>query len=96
MQRRVMQRRDFLGSAGIATASGALTLSVRPSTVRADDKVKIGDKGEFAATRTESYEDGKLIAKTWTCKDVPLGGLVRGEGPDGKAYQQLVNFGRGK
>jgi hypothetical protein len=61
-----------------------------------DDKVKIGDKGEFAATRTESYEDGKLIAKTWTCKDVPLGGLVRGEGPDGKAYQQLVNFGRGK
>ena len=44
MQRRVMQRRDFLGSAGIATASGALamTLSLRPGTVRADDKVKIG------------------------------------------------------
>jgi hypothetical protein len=61
-----------------------------------DDKVKIGDKGEYAATRTETYEDGKLVAKMWTCKDVPLGGLVKSEGPDGKSYQVLVNFGRGK
>jgi hypothetical protein len=61
-----------------------------------DDKIKIGDKGEFAAVRTESYEDDKLVSKMWSCKDVPLGGMVRVEGADGKAMQQLVNFGRGK
>ena len=40
----MMQRRDFLGSAGIATAAGALamTLTLRPSALRAGDKVKIG------------------------------------------------------
>ena len=39
-----MQRRHFLGSAGIATVSGALsmTLSLRPRAARAEDKVKIG------------------------------------------------------
>jgi hypothetical protein len=61
-----------------------------------DDKIKIGSKGEFAATRTECYQGNKLLSKTWTCKDVPLGGMVKGEGPDGKAYTQLVDFGRGK
>ena len=39
-----MQRRDFLGTAGIATAAGglAMTLTVRPGAVRAQGKVKIG------------------------------------------------------
>lgn len=61
-----------------------------------DDKIKVGDKGEFAAVRTESYEDGKLVSKMWTCKDVPLGGMVKIEGADGKVMQQVVDFGRGK
>lgn len=39
-----MQRRDFLGSAGFATAVGALSMvpALRPGGVRAADKVKIG------------------------------------------------------
>jgi hypothetical protein len=61
-----------------------------------DDKVKIGNKGEFAATRTESYMDGKLVMKMWGCKEVPLGGMVKMEDPDGNVMQQLLDFGRGK
>ena len=74
---------------------GKMKYVVKAETKTAEDKVKVGDK-EISATRTEVYNSGKLAGKTWTSKEVPLGGMVRSEGDDGKASMNLVEFGRGK
>ena len=60
-----------------------------------EDKVTV-DKGTFTATRYESYKNDKLTGKSWVSKDVPIYGIVRNEGADGKATQVLVDYGRGK
>jgi len=56
-----MQRRDFLGSAGIAAAAGALstTLAIRPTAVRAEDKVKIGFL--LKTMQEERYQQDKSL-----------------------------------
>lgn len=61
----------------------------------ADDKVTIA-KGTYDAKRYEAYQDGKLLSKSWMSKDVPVTGLVKTQGPDGKDTMVLVDFGRGK
>jgi hypothetical protein len=60
-----------------------------------DDKVKVGDK-EVGATRYETYQDGKLVSKSWISKEVPLGGGVRVEDGTGKLISVATGFGRGK
>jgi hypothetical protein len=60
---------------------------------KVDDKATVGGK-EYPAVRYETYADGKLSAKSWIAKDLPLGGMVKTEGPDGKAYLIMSAFGR--
>jgi hypothetical protein len=58
------------------------------------DKVAVASKGDVAATRHESYMDGKLISKSWVSTDVPCGGVVKTEDATGKVLMQLKGFGR--
>lgn len=60
-----------------------------------DDKITIKGK-EVAAKRHEVYANGKLMSKAWISKDIPLGGVVKTEGPDGKTVTSISDFGRGK
>jgi hypothetical protein len=53
-------------------------------------------KGMFTGTRYESYIDGKLTGKSWMSKDVPVTGIVKVEGADGKVAMILTDYGRGK
>ena len=64
-------------------------------TKEAPDTVKIAGK-ELAATRYESYIDGALTGKSWMCKDIPIDGIAKCEGADGKTTLLTVDFGRGK
>jgi hypothetical protein len=58
------------------------------------DKVDVKDKGNVAATRYETFMDGKLMAKSWVSKEVPMGGMVRAEDADGKVSMQLKAYGK--
>jgi len=58
------------------------------------DKVDVKDKGSVAATRFETYVDGKLTGKMWSSKEVPCGGVVKGETPDGKVTIVLTAYGK--
>jgi hypothetical protein len=58
-----------------------------------DDKVTVGGK-EFSAVRHETYIDGKLSAKVWISKDLPLGGIARSEGADGVTNMIMTAYGR--
>lgn len=64
-------------------------------TKEAADTVKVGDK-ELSATRYEAYIDGKFTGKSWISKEIPIDGLAKAEGPDGKATLVTTSFGRGK
>lgn len=59
------------------------------------DKLTIKGK-EVACTRYETYQDGKLVSKSWVSKDVPMGGAVKAEMADGKVVSAITDFGRGK
>jgi hypothetical protein len=60
-----------------------------------DDKISIKGK-EVSAKRHEVYANGKLVSKSWVSKEVPLGGMVKTEGADGKAITAITDFGNGK
>lgn len=59
------------------------------------DKMTIKGK-ELTCMRYETYQDGKLVAKSWVSKDVPLGGALKSEMADGKVASIITDFGRGK
>jgi hypothetical protein len=67
---------------------------IKWETKEFSDKVDVPGKGNVAATRYETHIDGKLTGKMWVSKEVPCGGMVKGEDPDGKVTMQLTGFGR--
>ena len=69
--------------------------SKKPDVKESADKVTT-KKGDIAATRYETYDKGVLLSKAWISKDVPMGGMIKAEGPDGKVSMMLTDYGRGK
>ncbi|MCW8131717.1 MAG: hypothetical protein KIS92_15330 [Planctomycetota bacterium] len=63
----------------------------------ATEKVSAAGK-EFNATRSDTKAEGKVVARSWTSKEIPqlAGGLVKTEGPDGKTTMILSSYGEGK
>jgi hypothetical protein len=57
---------------------------------------QVGTQQVTANTLIEVYEKGKLLSKTWTSEQVPLGGIVYSEDAQGKALSKLTGFGKGK
>lgn len=56
-------------------------------------KFTVGGKEYQADTVTEGYQDGKLVSKTWTSKQVPIGSLLMEDGT-GKVTSRLISFER--
>jgi hypothetical protein len=66
---------------------------VEYDTKESAEKVKVGDK-ELDCKVVESSLEGKVQSKVWTSSEVPLGGMVKSEGADGKVAMMLTDFGR--
>jgi hypothetical protein len=74
----------------------AATNRVRVETRPANRKFQVGGQEVIADKVVESYVDGMLTQKTWLSTQVPLGGVVLIEEPDGKVPMKLINFSRGQ
>jgi len=75
--------------------TGKVQSDKKIETKEASDTVKVAGK-ELSATRYESYIDGALTGKSWMSKDIPIDGIAKCEGADGKTTLLTVDFGRGK
>jgi D-xylose transport system substrate-binding protein len=85
----VMQRRDFLGSAGIAAAAGALALTAihRPHRAHAADKVKVGFL--LKTMQEDRYQTDKAL---FVARAESLGAEVLFESGNNDELTQLQQF----
>jgi D-xylose transport system substrate-binding protein len=85
----VMQRRDFLGSAGIAAAAGALALTTihRPHRAHAADKVKVGFL--LKTMQEDRYQTDKAL---FVARAESLGAEVLFESGNNDELTQLQQF----
>jgi hypothetical protein len=65
------------------------------TTKKGNEKLRIGEQ-ELDTEWLETYDGDRLLAKAWMSKQVPMGGLIKAQTPDGKVTMSLVEFGRGK